>query len=1016
MPTILFISEACLLDRKSGAAQSVRAQLKALARAGWQAQAATLTLFDGDTEYPRASAHPALSPLPPAGSTVVLDDEGLAHTLYVTHSSRQKAARPWELQAFTALAQEVLDRVQPDVVLTYCSPLLQPLLAQAQQRGARTVFYLANPGYATPGELPLRFVDTFLLPSQALVALYRDRLDRPPGVLLDLDLSDEVVPPEAVDPPGPRGFEAFVLRDLVQRPMDGLLNVLPERVAQRKAQRYVTMVNPDPAKGGQFFLNLVEQARVLAPGVRFRAVESRWGRADWAQHGMPAAVLDLVDWLPHTDDMGRVFDEAALLLVPSLWFEASGRVAAEALLAGVPVLAMRSGGLEEQINGGGFLFDLPPALQLNHLAAPDKKDLHRWVHFIRVLMEDDALYAQAVQLALQASALHEPARAQAAAVATYAAIARKPLLQGLVAQPGMQAQLQAQRERMKAAREAVNAQLEQAARGRAWGADDKDTPYAPVLKQSLAQPAIRDAMQAIKAQDLERARAILEQYLRLLPEDIAALGLLADVADQQDREVEARRLMERVVALAPGFMQGHQQLLRYLRAAGDAEAALLHSFARLERAPHQPRYLGMHASLLVQANRFEDAIGVYEAFFRQQPGTAQDWMQYALALKTLGQQEQGVSAYRKAIELAPGFGAAWHALSNMKLAVFTPADVAVMEQQLARTDPSPEDRCNIHFTLGKAFEDQKAYAPSFEHYAQANGIRRGQSDYDVGRLEAYVAQAKETLTEAFFAERAGQGHKAAAPVFVLGLHRAGSTLTEQMLASHSMVEGTRELPDLLRIGRNFGGLGPRGAERGLNAALLADLGPAEWAALGRQYLDTTRSERKTQRPMFIDKMPANWMYTGLIHLMLPNAKIIDIRRRPMAAGFALFKMNFGRGVDHSYDQRDIARYYRAYADLMSHFDAVLPGRVHRIQYETLVEHTEAEIRRLLDHCRLPFEARCLRYWETGRAVQTPSSEQVRQPIYKESVDVWAHYAEWLEPMREAFGELVDAQGHPVPAT
>ena len=431
MPTILFISEACLLDRKSGAAQSVRAQLKALARAGWQAHAVTLTLFDGDTDYPRALAHPALSPLPPAGSTVVLDDEGLAHTLYVTQSSRQRAARPWELQAFNALAQQVLDRVQPDMVLTYGSPLLQPLLAQAQQRGARTVFYVANASYARPDASAFRFVDSFVVPSQAMVALYRDKL----------------------------GTDAQVVRSLVQAPLDGRRNLAPQRVAARKAQRFVTLINPDPAKGGQFFLNLVEQARVLAPGVRFRAVESRWGRADWAQHGLPSAVLDLVDWWPHTDDMGRVYEEAALLLVPSLGFEASGRVAVEALLAGVPVLAMRSGGLEEQLNGSGFLFDLPPALQVDHLAAPDKKDLHQWVHFIRVLMADDALYAQAVQLALQASALHEPARAQAAAVATYEAMARQPLLPGLAAQPGMQAplqaKLQAQREHMNAAREAV---------------------------------------------------------------------------------------------------------------------------------------------------------------------------------------------------------------------------------------------------------------------------------------------------------------------------------------------------------------------------------------------------------------------------------------------------------------------------------------------------------------------------------------------------------------------------------
>ncbi|WP_158273254.1 sulfotransferase [Limnohabitans sp. WS1] len=999
-----------MLDRKSGAAQSVRAQLKALARAGWQAHALTMTLFDGPQEYPLAQVHPDLSPLPPVGSIWVQEDEGVTHTLYVTHSTVHQTVRPWALRAFLEVAQQSLTQLQPDVVLTYSSPMLQPLLAQAQQQGARTVFYLANPSYASAGPWPFRFVDTFLLPSQALVDLYRKRLAQPSGVLLALDGSDALgTPPESgaaeVAQPSPPDFEAVVLRDLVQQHMDGQRNLAPGRVAQRKAQRFVTLVNPDPAKGGQFFLNLVEQARVLAPDVRFRAVESRWGRDEWASHGIPAAVLDRVDWLPHTDDMGRVFEETAILLVPSLWFEASARVVAEALLAGVPVLAMRSGGIEEQLNKGGILFDPPPALQVNHLAAPEMKDLHQWVHFIRVLMDDDALYTQAVQLALTASALHQPARSQAAALAIYDAMARQPLLQSLSAQPDMQQQLAAQRQRMNALRESINVQQSKTASMQAWKENGNNSPYAPLFKQSLSQPAIREAMQAVKVKDLDRARAILEQYLRLLPEDITALGLLAEVADRQEREVEARRLMERVVALAPGFMQGHQQLLRYLRAAGDAEAALVHSFARLEHAPHHARYLGLHAGLLVQANRFEEALAVYQAYFRQQPGTAQDWMQYALALKTLGQQEPAVAAYRKAIELAPGLGAAWHALSNMKLAVFTPADVAAMAQQLARTDLSAEDRYNIHFTLGKAHEDQKAYAPSFEHYAQANGIRRSQSDYDVSRLEDYVAQAKETLTAAFFAERQEVGNQAIDPVFVLGLHRAGSTLTEQILASHSQVEGTRELPDMLTIGREFGGMGPRSAGR-LSAGLLTDLRPAEWAVLGQQYLDSSRQARHTHRPLFVDKMPANWMYTGLIHLMLPRAKIIDIRRQPMAAGFALFKMNFGRGVDHSYDQRDIARYYRAYADLMAHFDMVLPGRVHHIQYESLVENTESEIRRLVEYCGLPFESACLRYWETERAVQTPSSEQVRQPIYKGSVEVWRHYAEWLQPMREAFGDLI----------
>ena len=318
MPTMLFLSEACLFDRKSGAAQSVRAQLKALARASWQAHALTMTLFDGQQEYPLAQVHPDLSPLPPVGSLWVQEDEGVTHTLYVTHSTVHQAVRPGAVRAFIEVAQQSLTQLQPDVVLTYSSPLLQPLLAQAQKQGAHTVFYVANPGYARAESPAFRFINSFVVPSQAMVALYRKKL----------------------------GIRAQVVRDLVRPPLDGRLNLSPARVATRKAQRFVTLINPEPAKGGLFFLNLVEQARVLAPGLRFRALESRWGRADWARLGVDPALLDAVDWQPRTDDMTRIYGEASLLLVPSLWFEASARVVAEGLLAGVPVLAMKSGGTD----------------------------------------------------------------------------------------------------------------------------------------------------------------------------------------------------------------------------------------------------------------------------------------------------------------------------------------------------------------------------------------------------------------------------------------------------------------------------------------------------------------------------------------------------------------------------------------------------------------------------------------------------------------------------------------------
>lgn len=978
MPKILFLSESCLLDRKSGAAHSALAMLHALAAAGWQARAVTLNGCDGDAEAGLQTVDATLDPSRHAGERVVVADGAVRHDVLVAHSTRLQALRPWELRAFHELARDVLVQWQPDVVLSYCSPLSYPLLARAQRLGARTVFYLASGEYVRNAQASVPAVDELLVPSQAMADLLRAQ----------------------------RGLAARVLRNVVTRPFDGRRNLAPARVTARR-ERYVTLVNPEPAKGGLFFINLALQAAALVPGLRFRAVESRWGRADWARLGLAPDALDRIDWLPPTDDMARVYDEAALLLVPSLGLEASGRVIAEALLAGVPVLAMRSGGIPEQLGAGGFLFDVPEALARDPLAAPTAADLRPWVDYLRVLMSFDDLYTRAVEAALRAAQACEPAERAARVVQAFEDVLAQPPAPVAGADAELRAALAAQRERLNVEREAINAQVE--AGEMSAGAALLDTPYAALLKHSLAQPAVREALGAVQARDWPRARQILDAYLRLLPEDLTALSLLAEVADAQAHEHEARELLERLVALAPGFVQGQQRLVALLQRTGEAEAALAHSFALLERAPQQPRYLALHAGLLVAARRFDEAIRVYEACFRRQPGSVHDWMQYGHALKTLGRQDEAVAAYRRAAQLAPEHGAAWHALSNTKLALFTAEDVALMQAQLARPALAEADRSNLHFALGKAYEDRQAWETSFTHYAQANGIRRRQSDYDIARLEDYVAQAKEVFTREFFAARAGQGEPAGDPVFVLGLHRAGSTLVEQILASHSQVEGTRELPYLLRLGRDFGGTGGRVQPHGLNAGLLAELGGDEWARLGRQYLAWCTPERRSARPQFVDKMPPNWMHVGLIHLMLPNAKIIDIRRAPMAAGFALFKMNFGQGVEHSYDQADIARYYRAYADLMAHFDAVLPGRVHHIRYETLVDDTEAEIRRLIAYCGLPFEDGCLRYWETERAIQTPSSEQVRQPIFRTAVEQWRHYAPWLGPMQEAFEARVVAE-------
>jgi len=330
-----------------------------------------------------------------------------------------------------------------------------------------------------------------------------------------------------------------------------------------------------------------------------------------------------------------------------------------------------------------------------------------------------------------------------------------------------------------------------------------------------------------------------------------------------------------------------------------------------------------------------------------------------------------------------------------------------MRGQLARADLAEDDRLHLEFAVGKALEDAGEYEPSFRHYAQGNAIRRAQLHYSADDTSARVRYIREHYTRDFFAARAGAGSPSHDPIFVVGLPRAGSTLIEQILSSHSQVEGTMELPEVTSITRLLRLQGAADDVMPYHGALAA-LDADALRALGERYLAHTRIQRKTAAPLFIDKMPNNFMHLGLIHLMLPNAKIIDARRHPLACGFSAFKQHFARGQSFSYDLEDVGRYYRDYVALMAHFDAVLPGRIHRVVYERMVEDTEGEVRRLLDYCGLPFEASCLRFFQNPRPVRTASSEQVRQPIYREGVDHWRHYETWLGPLASALGTVLES--------
>lgn len=539
------------------------------------------------------------------------------------------------------------------------------------------------------------------------------------------------------------------------------------------------------------------------------------------------------------------------------------------------------------------------------------------------------------------------------------------------------------------------------------GLDDHDaTDELRAIRAATREPALLAAAQALLANDLPVAERALKGFLRTRPTEVAAIRMLAEVAGRLGRYRDAETLLRRALELAPGFDAARHNLAVVLHRQGRAEAALGEIDTLMARDPGAPGYRVLRAAILVRLGEYAAAIAVYEAVLADHPGQAKAWLSYGHALKTVGRQADSVAAYRRALAITPGLGEAWWSLANLKTVRFDAADLAAMRAALAG-ELADEDRFHLEFALGKALEDAADYAGSFGHYTRGNALRRAELEHDADATSAAVAVATALYTPAFFAARAGWGCPAADPIFVVGLPRAGSTLIEQILSSHSRVEGTSELPDVIALARRLGDR-PGGDDGGRFAAAVAALDADAARRLGEEYLDRTRVQRKTGRPRFIDKMPNNWLHTGLIRLILPTATIIDARRHPLANGFAAFKQHFARGQAFSYDLGDLGRYWRDYAALMTHFEAVLPGRVHRVHYERMVAAPEAETRALLAHCGLDFEPACLAFHETERAVRTASSEQVRQPLYASAVDHWQHYAQWLGPLRDALGSALDS--------
>ena len=508
--------------------------------------------------------------------------------------------------------------------------------------------------------------------------------------------------------------------------------------------------------------------------------------------------------------------------------------------------------------------------------------------------------------------------------------------------------------------------------------------------------------------DWAAAEAIVRPFLLRHPQHVEAMRLLGRIGLELDVLDDAEFLLDAVLELDPEYRAARYDYVRVLLKRHKHAQAMTELERLLAADPADVAYRTTYATTAASLGDPARAVELYRALIGDSPLAADLHLSLGHVLKTMGRTGEAIAAYRQAALVRADFGDAYWSLANLKTYRFDDAELAAMKAVLARPVLRAEDRYHLCFALGKALEDRGDYAASHTAFAEGNARKKAEIRYRPELIERNAEQQAAVCTAPFFRARAGVGCPDRDPIFIVGLPRSGSTLLEQILASHSAVEGTMELSDLPRIvqqlqGREIDGQTPR------YPAVLAELPAGEFLRLGRQYLDETRVYR-SGRPFFIDKMPNNFRHIGLIHLMLPNARIIDARREAMACCFSNLKQLFASGQEFTYSVEDIARYYRSYVGLMAHWDSVLPGRVLRVWHEEVVDDLEGNVRRILDYCGLPFEAACVEFHRTERNVRTASSEQVRRPIYREGLDQWRHFEPYLGPLRDALGDLAGRVG------
>ena len=504
--------------------------------------------------------------------------------------------------------------------------------------------------------------------------------------------------------------------------------------------------------------------------------------------------------------------------------------------------------------------------------------------------------------------------------------------------------------------------------------------------------------------DLQAAEGLIRAYLLKHGDHIEGMRLLARIGMAHKIYLDAQVLLAAVLERAPDYRAARREHAHVLVELHRYEEARRELDTLLRDEPDDPALRALYAATCAGIGAHEEAIERYRAFLTGSGADAETHLSIGHAQKTLGDTATAIESYRRAADCRADFGDAYWSLANLKTYRFTEAELARMKSAVEAPGTSTFDRYHLCFALGKALEDRAEYADAFEYYRRGNELKRPELRYRPELTEHNTREQLRVCTAEFFAARNGWGDPSPDPIFIVGLPRSGSTLLEQILASHSQVEGTQELPNVQQLVGRLRGFGPEGGEPRY-PQVLTQLRAEDLGAFGAQYLAGTRVYRGT-RAYFIDKMPNNFRHLGLIHLMLPQAKIIDARREPMACCFSNFKQLFANGQEFTYGIEDIARYYRTYLELMRHWNQVLPGRVLRVQHEDVVGDLEGSVRRLLEFCGLPFEPGCVAFHQNRRSVRTASSEQVRRGINREGLEQWRHFEPWLGPLKDALGDAL----------